>query len=75
MASLRSVRQFWRELLRKDVTFTGLSKALTQMDMTEAKAEKVYRVALERYPKSVKLLRIYGKFLEDVRNDPWLAGK
>ena len=28
---------------------------------------------IERYPKSSKLLRSYGRFLEEVRNDPWRA--
>ena len=28
-----------------------------------------------RYPKSVKLLRSYGKFLEHVKNDPWGAAR
>jgi hypothetical protein len=32
-------------------------------------------MVLERYPKSVKLLRTYGRFLEDVKNDPWTASK
>lgn len=31
------------------------------------------QVVLERYPKSVKLLRSYGNFLETVKNDPWMA--
>lgn len=64
MAALKAIRSFWRELLKKDVSFNGLSRAFHNMDLTEAKAEKVYRMVLERYPKSVKLLRTYGKFLE-----------
>ncbi len=32
-----------------------------------------YKLVLERYPKSVQLLRSYGKFLEGVKNDPWAA--
>lgn len=28
-----------------------------------------------RYPSSVKLLRSYGRFLEEVKNDPWTAAK
>lgn len=30
---------------------------------------------MERYPKNGKLLKIYGRFLEFVRNDPWSASK
>lgn len=30
---------------------------------------------LERYPSNGRLLKIYGRFLEFVRNDPWSAAK
>ncbi len=30
---------------------------------------------MERYPNNGKLLRCYGKFLEDVRNDPLAAAR
>lgn len=30
---------------------------------------------MERYPSNGKLLKIYGRFLEFVRNDPWSASK
>lgn len=30
---------------------------------------------LERYPNNGKLLKVYGRFLEYVRNDPWTASK
>ena len=30
---------------------------------------------LGRYPSSVKLLRSYGRFLEEVKNDPWTAAR
>ncbi len=32
-------------------------------------------VLVRRYPSSVKLLRSYGRFLEEVKNDPWTAAK
>lgn len=41
----------------------------------QARAEKTYKTMLERFPTSVKVLRSYAKFLEDVRNDPWAATK
>jgi len=28
-----------------------------------------------RYPNAVKLLRSYGRFLEQVKNDPWTAAR
>jgi hypothetical protein len=30
---------------------------------------------MELYPKNGKLLKVYGRYLEYVRNDPWTAGK
>jgi PAS domain-containing protein len=30
---------------------------------------------LERYPGNGKVLKVYGRFLEFVRNDPWTAAK
>lgn len=30
---------------------------------------------LERYPKNGRLLKVYGRFLENVRHDPWTASK
>lgn len=33
------------------------------------------RRVMERYPNNGKLLKVYGRFLEYVRNDPWSASK
>jgi hypothetical protein len=41
MSALKAIRGFWRELLKKDVSFNGLSRAFYTMDITEAKADKV----------------------------------
>jgi hypothetical protein len=30
---------------------------------------------MERYPNNGRLLKIYGRFLEFVRNDPWTANR
>lgn len=30
---------------------------------------------MDRFPANGKLLKIYGRFLEYVRNDPWNASK
>lgn len=75
MEALKSIRNFWRELLHKDVSFMGLSRAFSIMDTSEARADRVYRMFLERYPKSPKLLRYYGHYLEGVKNDPWSASR
>lgn len=37
----------------------------------ETRASAVYRKVLERYPGNGRLLKIYGRFLEYCKNDPW----
>lgn len=38
-------------------------------------APQVYRRVMSRYPSNGKLLLVYGRFLEDVKHDPWSASK
>ncbi|CAG9466689.1 unnamed protein product [Pedinophyceae sp. YPF-701] len=73
--ALQSVRNFWRNLLRTDLTFRTLSRSFESLAMSADRAEKAYKSMLERYPKNVKLLRSYGKFCEDLKNDPWRAAR
>eukprot|EP00898_Chlorokybus_atmophyticus_P005871 jgi/Chlat1/6285/Chrsp44S05780 len=73
--ALKATRRFWRVVIGHDVTFRALSSAFNNIDSAESKANKAYRAVLERYPRSVKLLRSYACFLEEVRNDPWGARK
>ncbi|KAK9830511.1 hypothetical protein WJX72_012148 [[Myrmecia] bisecta] len=40
---------------------------------SEKRAYQTYQDVLERYPKSIKLLRSYARFLEEVKNDPHAA--
>ena len=65
--ALRANRRFWRLLIHHAISFRELSIAFESMDKTEAKADRTYRSVLERYPKSVKLLRAYAGFLEEAR--------
>lgn len=46
-----------------------------QIEASIATADAQYRSALERYPKSSRLLRAYARFLQDIRNDPGQAQK
>jgi len=41
----------------------------------EGAAHRTYKLVLDRYPRNAKLLRSYGKFLENVKQDPWTASK
>lgn len=74
-SALRATRSFWRLLVSPTILFASLSAAFKQMDETEALADSTYRSVLKKYPKSVKLLRAYAAFLEEVRNNPWAARK
>lgn len=73
--ALRANRRFWRLLVHSEIRFRSLSDAFLSMDDTEARATRAYRAVLARYPRSVKILRAYGSFLEEVRDDPWGAKK
>lgn len=52
-----------------------MARMFARIDLMEVAANRTYRLVLERYPKSTKLLRSYGRFLENVKNDPWAASK
>lgn len=48
-------------------------QALTQLHTSETLAEDTYKVVIQKYPKSVKILRAYVRFLREIKNDPWKA--
>jgi len=48
-------------------------QAFTQMHQSETRAEETYKVVILKYPKSVKILRAYVRFLREIKNDPWKA--
>lgn len=53
----------------------SMAKTFALIDSMENAASTTYRLVLDRYPKNAKLLKSYGKFLENVKNDPWGAAK
>ena len=59
----------------RQVTFEILSTSIVRIDVSVRQAERVYRSVLTRHPNSVKLLRLYARFLLDIKNDPWTAAK
>ncbi|GLI64845.1 hypothetical protein VaNZ11_008226 [Volvox africanus] len=73
--ALYATRHFWKQLLHHDVSFNALARAFRQIEVSKTKADRTYKMVLDRYPSSVKLLRSYGRFLEEVKNDPWTAAK
>lgn len=62
-------RSFWELLVRTTISFADLSKKFYEMDEREKRADECYRVVIGKFPKSVKLLKAYSSFLDEVRND------
>ncbi|GIL45019.1 hypothetical protein Vafri_2438, partial [Volvox africanus] len=73
--ALIATRTFWQVLLHNHVRFTALAAALNEIERTVLKAEAAYKMVLSRYPTNSKLARTYGRFLENVVNNPWKAAK
>ncbi|KAG2494504.1 hypothetical protein HYH03_007272 [Edaphochlamys debaryana] len=73
--ALQAMCNFWRALDSSTVSFTKLSKALGNIERSVSQAQTAYRVVLESYGSSPKLVRLYGKFLETIKNDPWGAAE
>ncbi|GFR51586.1 hypothetical protein Agub_g14007 [Astrephomene gubernaculifera] len=74
-AALTAQREFWQLLQRSAVRMSAVEEALRGLDRATQAAQQVYLRVLERYPSNGKLLRCYGKFLEDVKNDPAAAAR
>eukprot|EP00899_Mesostigma_viride_P008503 jgi/Mesvir1/17654/Mv08869-RA.2 len=72
---LKSVRNFWKALLRDEVAFASLRRLLEQQKEREVRADRSYKILLERYPRNTKLLESYARFLDEVKNDTVAAGR
>lgn len=55
------------DLLRKEVRFTRLVRSLRKIESLTDRVDSSYLTVLERYPRSIRLLRSYAHFLEEVR--------
>ncbi|GBF92718.1 hypothetical protein Rsub_05087, partial [Raphidocelis subcapitata] len=73
--ALSAQRTFWAALLHDTIQFKSLQRSFSIMNTAEARATQVYRKVLERYPTNGRLLKIYGRFLEYCKNDPWTANR
>ncbi|GFR46430.1 hypothetical protein Agub_g8004 [Astrephomene gubernaculifera] len=73
--ALQAMCNFWKALDAHTVSFTHLSKALAKIDTSVSEAQAAYRVVLESYSSNPKLVRLYGKFLQTIKNDPWGASE
>ncbi|KAG2487340.1 hypothetical protein HYH03_014056 [Edaphochlamys debaryana] len=65
----------WRLCLRTSLKVSLMDSTLEALEAATARANQVYKRLLERYPTNGKLLRCYGKFLEDVKHDQVAAGR
>jgi hypothetical protein len=66
-------RTFWETLLHHNVTFDKLARVILNIERSIRACERMYRQVLARHSNSVKVLQLYVKFLQGVRNDPWSA--
>ena len=57
------------------ISFETLSNNVKQIDISVRQAERVYRQVLVRHQNSAKLLRLYSRFMFDIKNDPWAASR
>ncbi|GFR46567.1 hypothetical protein Agub_g8160 [Astrephomene gubernaculifera] len=73
--ALQAMCNFWKALDMSTVSFTQLSKALGKIESSVSQAQTAYRVVLESYGNNPKLVRLYGKFLQNIKNDPWGAAE
>ncbi|KAJ9517580.1 hypothetical protein QJQ45_025109, partial [Haematococcus lacustris] len=71
--ALLAMKAFWQALLHTTVNLKTLTDAIKRMDSSVHTAEQVYRSMLMKSNNSVKLLRVYAKFLEHIKHDPSLG--
>ncbi|KAG2434419.1 hypothetical protein HYH02_012249 [Chlamydomonas schloesseri] len=67
--------ELWQLMMRSVLRVGEVDKALEELEVASQRAHQVYKRVLERYPANGKLLRCYGKFLEDVKHDPVAAAR
>jgi hypothetical protein len=68
MEALVAKRTFWETLLHNNVTFDKLADAVESIEKTVKAAEQTYKQVLHRHSSSHKILVLYVKFLQVVRN-------
>ncbi|GLC52514.1 hypothetical protein PLESTB_000638200 [Pleodorina starrii] len=71
--ALQAMCSFWKVLESHTISFTRLSTALGKIESSVSQAQRAYQVVLQSYGNNPKLVFLYGKFLQTVKNDPWHA--
>ncbi|KAF5830858.1 hypothetical protein DUNSADRAFT_13938 [Dunaliella salina] len=67
--ALQHLRDFWKLFMRSKTQDATVKQALKSLTESSTHAQMVYTKFMERYPNNGKVLKCYGKFLEEVKND------
>eukprot|EP01116_Phalansterium_solitarium_P024356 TRINITY_DN8901_c0_g1_i2.p1 TRINITY_DN8901_c0_g1~~TRINITY_DN8901_c0_g1_i2.p1 ORF type:complete len:1670 (-),score=455.62 TRINITY_DN8901_c0_g1_i2:276-5285(-) len=67
----RGNRAFWRLVLRDQLS--NLPTIVTHVAHAEKQAERIYSRVIGMFPNSVKVLRAYGEFLDEIKGEPELS--
>lgn len=73
--SLETIGKFWKCLVHHEVKMEKMARAIDAMDKAVCQADSVYKMLLTRNVDNWRMLRMYAKFLEFIKNDPWSAAK
>ena len=73
--TLSQLREVWKLMLKPEPRADRIDTALASLDASVERSHRVYKRVIERYPKNGKLLKCYGRFLEDIKNDFKHAGR
>ncbi|KAH3746003.1 hypothetical protein Pelo_12575 [Pelomyxa schiedti] len=61
------LRNFWKQLINKNTH--GLLEIITELDSVEERAIEIFEQLRAAHPKSIKVIRQYALFLENVKHD------
>lgn len=71
--ALMALRAFWMVLLSHDVTLIELVGAVRKIDSSIRAADKTYKTVMQKHAHSIIIVRLYGRWLEEVKHNPWGA--
>lgn len=71
--ALVCIRRFWKHLLDRKIDVMQLSTLSSKIAFAEKKASESYAKLLQRYPKNIRVLRDYARFLDEVSSDEKMA--
>lgn len=66
--SRKWIRNFWKAL-SKEENLSTLSDVVAVIEKNEKRAETIYSSLFAKFPKVPRVLRAYGNFLEEIKND------